>query len=120
MAEEIFDVVVQSTGAFHADVYEFQRARPPQEDFELGTNLWVGGLPLGIKCDLVFDACSPAGYNFHPIRQYGCRYAICHRVHPGQSDYYKWDKDGCMGRVLFLSRLIRPTTIGTNLSAKLY
>jgi hypothetical protein len=118
--EQVFDVVMQSTGTFQTDVYEYQRARPPREDFELESDLWVGRLPLEIKCDLVFDACDPAGYNFRPIRQYGCRYAICRRVHPGRKDYYEWDIDGSMRRVLFLSRLIRPTTIGTNLSAKLY
>ncbi len=80
----------------------------------------MGRLPLGIRCDLVFDACSPAAYNFRPVRQYGCRYAVCRRVHPGRSDYYEWDNDGWVRRVLFISRLIRPTTIGTNLSAKLY
>jgi hypothetical protein len=63
MAEEVFDVVMQSTGAFLADLYEYQRARPPEEDFELGADFWVGHLPLGIRCDLVFDACSPAAYN---------------------------------------------------------
>jgi hypothetical protein len=120
MTEEIFDVVMQSTGSFRADFDEFLRARPPEGNFELGSDLWVGGLPHGIRSNLVFDACSPAGYNFNPVRQYGCRYAICRRVQPRQSDHYEWDSDGWLLRVLFLSRLIRPTTIGTNLSAKLY
>jgi hypothetical protein len=120
MTEEVFDVVMQSTGAFQADVYEYQRSRPPEANFELEPGFWVGFLPHRIKCDLVFDACYSAGYNFHPIRQYGCRYAICRRVQPEGTDYYEWDKDGWLGRVLFISRLIRPTTIGTNLSAKLY
>ncbi|MGA3012292.1 MAG: hypothetical protein ABSD72_18700 [Terracidiphilus sp.] len=120
MAEEVFDVVMQSTGAFRADFDEFLRARPPEENFTLGSDLWVGDLPHGIRSDLVFDACSPAAYNFKPVRQYGCRYAICLGVQPRQSDHYEWDNDGWLRRVLFLSRLIRPTTISTNLSAKLY
>lgn len=120
MTEEVFDVVMQSTGAFSADVYEYQRSPPPEENFEMGTDLWVGALPLGISSDFVFDACSAAGYNFAPIRQFGCRYSICHRVQPDQADYYEWDSELLVRRVLFLSRLIRPTTIATNLSAKLY
>jgi hypothetical protein len=120
MADEVFDVVLLSTGSFQADISEFQRARPPEEDFELGTDLWVGYLPHEISSDLVFDACNPAGYNFRPIRQFGCRYAICRKVDPNQREYYQWDNDGWMRRVLFLSRFIHPTTIATNLSAKLY
>ena len=120
MKEEVFDVIMQSTGAFVGDVYEYQKHRPPEEDFQLGPNCWVGHPPFDINPDLVFDACSPAGYNFHPFRQYGCRYALCRKVLPEHTDYYSWDTDGWLRRILFLSRLIRPTTIGTNLSAKLY
>ena len=120
MADEVFDVVMLSTGAFHADFSEFQRARPPEGNFELGANLWVGRLPHNVDSNLVFDACHPAGYNFNPVRQYGCRYAICRKVDSNQSNYYEWDEDGWLRRILFLSRFIRPTTISTNLSAKLY
>ena len=111
---------MQSTGAFVASVYEYQKQPPPKEHFQLGPNCWVGFLPLGIGSDAVFDACSSAGYNFRPVRQYGCRYALCRKVQPGHTNYYEWDSDSWLRRVLFLSRLIRPTTIGTNLSAKLY
>ncbi len=120
MAEKVFDVVMLSTGAFRADVNEYQASPPPEDDFELAPHLWVGDLPLGISSDLVFDACSPADHNFHPTRQFGCRYAICRSVQPESTNYYKWDADSWMLRALFLSRLIRPTTIGTRLSARLY
>ncbi|HXU19380.1 MAG TPA: hypothetical protein VN788_02220 [Verrucomicrobiae bacterium] len=120
MDEVVFDVIMQSTGAFVGDIRNYQTEPPPEEDLELGLNCWVGHPPLGISPDVIFDACSPAGYNFHPFRQFGCRYAFCRKVEPGHTDYYRWDTDGWLRRILFLSRLIRPTTIGTNLSARLY
>jgi hypothetical protein len=120
MNEEIFDVILQSTGRFHADVYTYQEHRPPENDFFLGPELWVGHLPKGIEPDLVFDACGPAGLNFRPARQYGMRYAFCRRVRPDRSNYYKWDSDISLAIALFLSRLIRTTTIATSLAARLY
>jgi hypothetical protein len=119
MAEEIFDVVLQSTGAFVAENRDWQES-PPPEDFPLGPNLWIGGLPFNIQSEVVFDACEPAGFNFNPTRQYGCRYAFCRKVEPASSDYYLWDSDVVLGIVLFLSRLIHPTTAATHYSARLY
>jgi hypothetical protein len=120
MSEEVFDVILQSTGHFQADVFAYQQNRPPEEDSPLGDGFWVGSLPNGIRSDLVFDACAPAGMNFRPARQYGMRYAFCRRVQPDRTNYYDWDSQSWLGRTIFLSRLVRPTTIATDLSARLY
>jgi hypothetical protein len=120
MDEEIFDVILQSTGRFQSDVYTYQEHRPPEEDLHLGREFWVGDLPRGISSELVFNACGPAGLNFRPSRLYGMRYAFCRRVRPDHSAYYQWDSDISLGITIFLSRLIRPTTIGTSLAARLY
>jgi len=111
MQGEVFDVVIHSTGSFVADVAEFQRHRPPNGVFELSEDCWVGLLPGGTHSDLVFNACGPAGYNFNPTRQFGCRYAVCRRVQPEPTAVYVWDRDSWLRRLLFLSRLIRPTNI---------
>lgn len=120
MSEEIFDVILQSTGHFHADLFTYQQNQLPKENFVLGDGFWVGSLPNGIRSNLVFDACAPAGMNFNPVRQYGMRYAFCRRVRPDRTNYYDWDSQSWLGRTIVLSRLIRPTTIGTDLSARLY
>jgi hypothetical protein len=120
MAEEIFDVLLQSTGGFVAESRDWQESPPPEEDFTLGSNLWIGHLPLDARGETVFSACEPAGFNFNPARQYGYRYAFCRRVQPVSSDYYSWDSEIVLGRVLFLSRLIHPTTAATHYSARLY
>jgi hypothetical protein len=120
MSEEVFDVILQSTGHFWADISTYQQNPPPKENFSLADDFWVGSLPNGIHSDLVFDACAPAGMNFRPARQYGMRYAFCRRVQPERANYYEWDSQLWLGRTVFLSRLIRPTTIATDLSARLY
>ncbi len=66
------------------------------------------------------DACSPAGFNHRPVRQFGCRYSFCREVGNTQDASYEWDDDGRLSQLLFLSRLIHPTSIGTLYAAKLY
>lgn len=120
MAEDIFDVVLQSTGAFIADYREWQSSPPPAINFFLGPDFWIGQLPHDVDAEAVFDACAPAGLNFRPARQYGCRYAFCRKVEPDQSNYYAWDHQIHISLTLFVSRLIRPTTISSHNSARLY
>lgn len=120
MNEEIFDVILQTTGHFRTDIHTFQNNRPPKENFVLGDEFWVGLLPHDVNSKLIFDACDPAGFNFRPVRQYGMHYAFCHRVEPDNANYYSWDSDLRIGITLFLSRLIRPTTIANCYSSRLY
>jgi hypothetical protein len=69
----------------------------------------------------VFDACEPAGFNHRPYRQYGCRYAFCRKADPPSNgpEFYEWDNEGFLGRILFSSRLIHPTTVAPHYSARL-
>ena len=119
MNEEIFDVILQTTGKFHADIQTFQENRPPT-NFALNDGFWVGFLPYDVNPKLVLDACDPAGLNFRPTRLYGMRYSFCHQIQVDNTNYYEWDSDRTIGRTIFLSRLIRPTTIANCYSAKLY
>lgn len=119
MAEEIFDVVLQSTGVFLGSIDDWERCPPPNDDFYLETDFWIGQLPHEVDGDSVLDACEPAGLNFRPTRQFGYRYAFCRRVIPPSQEFYSWDHDGGIGRTLFLSRLIHPTTIAPHYSARL-
>ena len=119
MTEEFFDVVLQTTGVFLAGDHDWYSAPPPEEDFVLAADFWIGRLPDDVRSDVVFDACEPAGFNFHPARQYGLRYAFCRKISSPGRNVYEWDADGVMGRTLFLSRLIHPTTAERHYSAKL-
>ena len=121
MVEQFFDVVLQSTGFFTGSYQDWENFPPPQNDFCLGADFWIGTLPQSVKSETVLDACEPAGFNFRPIRQFGCRYAFCRKVIPPSHgpEFYEWDHDAVMGRTLFLSRLIHPTTVATHYSARL-
>jgi hypothetical protein len=99
MTEEIFDVILLSTGNFHANLEMFQKHRPPEEDFYLNEQMWVGSLPKGISSKLIFDACDSPGWHFHSARQYGMRYAFCRKVEPAHEDYYHWDRDQFIGQL---------------------
>ena len=83
-------------------------------------DFWVGSLPNDIDPRVVFDACDPACFNFRPARPYGMRYAFCRKVRPAAESYYEWDNDVTIGTTLFLSRLIRPTTIANAYAARLF
>jgi hypothetical protein len=120
MNEEIFDVILQTTGHFRTDIHTFQENRPPKEGFVLSEEFWVGRLPYDVNSKLIFEACDPAGFNYRPARQYGMHYAFCRRVWPDNANYYEWDSDRRIGITLFMSRLIRPTTIANRYSARLY
>lgn len=119
MAEEIFDVVLQSTGWFEAELIDWEKFPPPKGDFHLDEDFWIGKLPHGIKSAQVFDACEPAGFEFRPYRQFGCRYAFCRKVEPPSPDHFTWDHDNRIGETLFLSRLIHPTTVAPHYSARI-
>jgi hypothetical protein len=64
-------------------------------------------------------ATQPASTSVLPVST-GSGYAFCRRVQPDQTNYYDWDSQSWLGRTIFLSRLIRPTTIATALLARLY
>ncbi len=122
MTEEFFDVALQtSSGYFDPRNQDWEHYPPPQGNFSLGEDFWIGDLPYNTDSELVFDACQPAGFNHRPVRQYGCRYAFCRTVYPpGRGpEFYEWDNEGFLGRTLFLSRLIHPTTVAPHYSARL-
>ena len=119
MTEEFFDVLLQTTGVFPPDSDEWETVPPPENDYSLAADFWVGMLPRKVCSDAVFDACEPPGFNFHPSRLYGCRYAFCRRIDSPGRNVYEWDADGLMSRTLFLSRLIHPTTAERHYSARL-
>jgi hypothetical protein len=122
MAEEIFDVVLQPTMRFPVNQHEWVTLPPIETDLFLESELWIGVLPCNVTSDSVIDAYSPAGFNFHPSRHTGYRYAFCRKVNPPNHgpERLRWDHDGMIRKTLFLSRLIHPTTVCPQYSARLF
>lgn len=65
------------------------------------------------------DACRPTGLNFKPSRIYGYRYAFIRTVQRFDVGSIGWDQDHLLWKVLFLSKLIHPTTAAGCYSARL-
>ncbi len=122
MAEEIFDVVLQPTMRFPVNQHEWETLPPIQMDLFLQSEFWIGVLPCNVTSDSVINAYSPAGFNFYPSRHTGYRYAFCRKVSPPDlgPEHLRWDHDGVIRKTLFLSRLIHPTTVCPQYSARLF
>lgn len=116
---DVYDVVLQTTGAFRAPTQVFLESPPIEGQFQLMPDVWIGRLPNGVKGATVLDACSPAGQNFSPIRQFGVRYSFVRALQKGTLHNLSWDEDQRLGILLFLSRLIHPTTVASIYSARL-
>jgi hypothetical protein len=110
-----------TSGYFDPRNQDWEHFPPPRDDFSLGADFWIGHLPYNTDSDVVLDACEPAGFNHRPYRQYGCHYAFCRKANPPSHgpEFYEWDNEGFLGRALFLSRLIHPTTVAPHYSARL-
>jgi hypothetical protein len=122
MAEEVFDVVLQPTMRFPVNQHEWEVLPPIERDFFVEFEFWIGVLPSNVTSDAVIEAYSPAGFNFHPSRHTGYRYAFCRKVNPPNlgPEHLRWDHDGVIRKTLFLSRLIHPTTVCPQYSARIF
>ena len=65
----------------------------------------------------VFAACRPAGFSHSPCPQFGQRYAFWNR-NPAEPSGYDWDSDHSLQTAVALSRLVHPTSIGLEYSAR--
>ena len=122
MVESIYDVVLQPTMLFQVSQHDWEAFPPIEIDLFLDTDFWIGALPCNVTSDSVIDAYSPAGFNFHPSRHSGYRYAFCRKVNPPNlgPEHLGWDHDGVIRKTLFLSRLIHPTMVCPQYSARLF
>lgn len=122
MVESIYDVVLQPTMLFQVNQHEWEAFPPIETDLFLDSDYWIGVLPCNVTSDSVIEAYSPAGFNFHPSRNTGYRYAFCRKVNPPNlgPEHLGWDHDGVIRKTLFISRLIHPTTVCPQYSARLF
>jgi hypothetical protein len=65
----------------------------------------------------VFTACRPRGQSFDPVPQFGQLYALWNDD-PADPSEFSWDPDQSLATAVALSRLIHPTSIGFEYSAR--
>jgi hypothetical protein len=97
-------------------------SRRPLERFDTSIrvhgDVWIGELDHDFA-EAILDACSPRGENHEPYRQYGASYAL-YKDFPASTRHYKpnFDPDLELRLVLFLSRLVHPTSMGLERSVR--
>ena len=82
--------------------------------FNLGRDIHLEELPDGLA-ERVMGACEPAGENFRPVRQFGQLYTFVRRNPPTDA----WDRDMRLQQCVAISRLVKPTSVGFEYSARL-
>lgn len=92
-------------------------ANLPQLPVDLGRDVRLEKLPRDLA-KKVMEACEPRGYNLRPVRQYGQLYTFV-RQNPPDNPPLQWDSDSRLQECVAISRLIRPTSIGFECSARL-
>jgi hypothetical protein len=85
---------------------------PPAKDrIEMGRGLWLGRLDADLAKALM-DTCEPKVLGVPaPVRQYAQMYAYVRELHPS-AELHRWDDDHRLSRLVAMSRLIHPTTVG--------
>jgi len=119
MGNEYVDYLIVTTTGDHDD---FEKYPPFKGDIALLNDTLRIGRSDGDIAEKIMDACESRGLNFKPTRQFGMRY-IFKRVRPptqneGKENVYQWDPDGLIRKAVAISRLIYPTPIGFEYSAR--
>jgi hypothetical protein len=108
-----FDVVLHTNGGvFRENAQMLPVSFPPVKDkIEMGQGLWMGRLDADLAKSLM-DTCETRVLGVPaPVRQYAQMYAYVRELHPG-TEIHRWDDDHRLSRLVAMSRLVHPTTVG--------
>jgi hypothetical protein len=83
----------------------------------MGRGLWMGRLDADLAKTLM-DTCEPKIHGTPtPVRQYAQMYAYGCDL-PAEAEIHRWDDDHRLSRLVAMSRLIHPTTVGFRYAAR--
>jgi hypothetical protein len=114
-----FDVVLHTNGGmFRENAQELLASFPSVKDrFELGRGLWLGRLDSDLA-NALMDTCEPKVLGIPAaVRQYAQMYAYGRDLSP-DAEIHRWDDDHRLSRLVAMSRLIHPTTVGFRYAAR--
>jgi hypothetical protein len=101
-----------------ATLQAIDRATLIREPIALGKNLWIGRLDAQLEKD-VCRACEPRGLNHDVYRIWRVAYALYRSDAPSAGESrFQWDPDGLAGLAIRMSRLVHPTSIGYQITAR--
>lgn len=115
-----FDVVLHTNGGIFRDGADRLLASSPpvQDRIEMGRGLWMGRLDADLA-NALLDTCEPKLLGTPaPIRQYAQMYAFGRDL-ASNSEIHHWDDDHRLSRLVAMSRLVHPTTVGFRYAARI-
>ncbi len=115
----MFDVVLHTNlGMFAPNYQQLSAADPPVEDrMRAVAGLFIERLDLELA-KAIMDTCEPKTLGvMAPVRQFAHMYAYVRELHP-QSSVIGWDEDHRLSRLVAISRLIHPTSVGLRYAAR--
>ena len=108
-ADLIFATTSQSNGDMSAP-------GPVRTETQLYEDIRIG-LQSNELWKAIYTACRPRGHSFGPVPQFGQLYALWND-NPADPTNFNWDPDQSLATTVALSRLIHPTSIGFEYSAR--
>jgi hypothetical protein len=103
---------------FRDGAQQLLRSSPPVQDrIEMVQGFWMGKLDADLAKTLMYT-CEPKVHGTPaPVRQYAQMYAYGRDLAPA-SEIHRWDDDHRLSRLVAMSRLIHPTTVGFRYAAR--
>jgi hypothetical protein len=114
-----FDVVLHTNVAMFSPNYQRLAATdPPVERREQAiAGLFIERLDLELA-KAIMDTCEPKTVGvMAPVRQFAHMYGYVRELHP-QTSLVRWDEDHRLSRLVAISRLIYPTSVGFRYAAR--
>lgn len=112
----ITDVVVFTNSDYQQANDNLIKDRPSiTNKISLQNDLWVGEIPYD-ESNIIMDSCEPKGLNFNPPRMYEQLYTFGRENAP---DPIIWDSDKKLQLCIALSRIVHPTNVSFQYSAKI-
>lgn len=95
------------------------RANLIRKPIDLGGQLWIGRLNHALT-EQILDACEPRGLNYQVNRVWGVMYSLYRTDAPSlPQSRYQWDPDHLLSLAIRMSRLIHPTALAYEFSARI-
>lgn len=114
-----FDVVLHTnSGMFAPNYQQLTGADPPVTDrVQAVSDLYVQRLDLELA-KAIMDTCEPKTLGLMaPVRQFAHMYGYVREL-PPQTSVIGWDEDHRLSRLVAISRLIHPTSVGLRYAAR--
>ena len=114
----IIDVALVRNTLGQANRDAIDRANLIRAPIDLGSSLWIGRLDHDTTTAIV-EACEPPGLNVPLNRPWGVMYTL-YRTDPPEvpESRYQWDPDRRISLGIRMSRLVHPTSIGYEFTAR--